>query len=303
MCAGDLSFDKVRAVIDVATPETERELRDQALECTVRELADVARMSAVRVTKPDSRPQHEGRYLRFNDEHRTMNAQLPAESYAATRAWIDALAAMVPSDRRHALGPASLRRAHGDGSSGSASAPDRFDRSTGTTSPYFVVVHAPIEALVAESGDTTELAGELERDGLIDCETVQRIACDATIAVAVDDDRRPHHVRGSCQEVPEPSPTPRSNATGPALSVPRLYQRDLHQCAPHRRLGNRAARPTFPTSLFSANTTTGWCTADGWTMSGDANGELRFVGPSGRVMVSRPSVLWTRVTAGSRASP
>jgi HNH endonuclease len=42
---------------------------------------------------------------------------------------------------------------------------------------------------------------------------------------------------------------------------------------------------------------------DGWTMAGDANGELRFVNPNGRVMVSRPSVLWTRVTAGSRASP
>jgi hypothetical protein len=35
----------------------------------------------------------------------------------------------------------------------------------------------------------------------------------------------------------------------------------------------------------------------GWTMSGNANGELTFTGPSGRVMTSRPSPLWTRVTA------
>ena len=34
----------------------------------------------------------------------------------------------------------------------------------------------------------SELAGELEHDGLIDIETVQRIACDATMVVAVDDD-------------------------------------------------------------------------------------------------------------------
>ena len=34
----------------------------------------------------------------------------------------------------------------------------------------------------------------------------------------------------------------------------------------------------------------------GWTMSGDANTELTFVGPTGRVMVSRPSPLWTAVT-------
>jgi hypothetical protein len=32
----------------------------------------------------------------------------------------------------------------------------------------------------------------------------------------------------------------------------------------------------------------------GWEMSGNANGVLRFVGPSGRVMTSRPSPLWTR---------
>jgi hypothetical protein len=34
-----------------------------------------------------------------------------------------------------------------------------------------------------------------------------------------------------------------------------------------------------------------------WTMTGDANDELRFVGPSGRIMTSRPSPLWTRVTS------
>ena len=41
-----------------------------------------------------------------------------------------------------------------------------------------------------------------------------------------------------------------------------------------------------------------------WTMSGDANEELTFVGPSGRVMTSRPSALWTRVgalTIGTRS--
>jgi len=34
-----------------------------------------------------------------------------------------------------------------------------------------------------------------------------------------------------------------------------------------------------------------------WTMTGDANEELTFLGPGGRVMTSRPSSKWTRVTA------
>jgi hypothetical protein len=31
-----------------------------------------------------------------------------------------------------------------------------------------------------------------------------------------------------------------------------------------------------------------------WRVTGNANGILRFVGPSGRTMTSRPSPLWTR---------
>ncbi|MGO8825689.1 MAG: hypothetical protein ACLQU9_10680 [Acidimicrobiales bacterium] len=34
-----------------------------------------------------------------------------------------------------------------------------------------------------------------------------------------------------------------------------------------------------------------------WTMTGNANAELTFVGPSGRPMTSRPSPAWTRVSA------
>ena len=45
----------------------------------------------------------------------------------------------------------------------------------------------PLENLVDETGDKSELAAELEHHGLIDVETVQRIACDATVVVAVDD--------------------------------------------------------------------------------------------------------------------
>ena len=43
LCAGEVSFDKVRVLSDVATPRTERRLCEQAKECTVRQLADIAR--------------------------------------------------------------------------------------------------------------------------------------------------------------------------------------------------------------------------------------------------------------------
>ena len=75
---------------------------------------------------------------------------------------------------------------HGSGSSSGSGSGSRA-RVT-TSSPYVVVVHAPLGALVDESGQESALAGDLERHGLIDAETLQRIACDATIVIATDDD-------------------------------------------------------------------------------------------------------------------
>ena len=102
LCAGEVSLDKVRAVIDVASPETDAELCDKARRSSVRELAEVAQMraarSAGRGTGPDSHAAHQRRYLRCNDAQRTMTLGLPAESYALARACVDAWAETVPAE-------------------------------------------------------------------------------------------------------------------------------------------------------------------------------------------------------------
>ncbi len=188
---GDHSLDKVRAVADVATPETDRELCDQAKGCTVRELADVARTKAP-PKAPSGRSEHDRRYLRFNETFRTMTVQLPPESFAATRAFLESRARQIPSDGEtpwdQRLCDAfieMIRSAGGQDQDAGARGQGTQRQGSATASPYFVVVHVPIETLVDESSD---LAGELERDGLISTETVRQIACDATIAIGVDDD-------------------------------------------------------------------------------------------------------------------
>ena len=101
LCAGEVSFDKVRAVADVATPRTERGLCEKAKECTVRELADIARSAGelARASSPaQGRSEHDRRSVRFNDEHRTMSVQLPRDSYAEARARVEAAAKEIPSD-------------------------------------------------------------------------------------------------------------------------------------------------------------------------------------------------------------
>ena len=62
----------------------------------MRELAEVAQDVAARARSASvspSRSEHDSRYLRFNDEHRTMSVQLPSEAYAQTKACVDAWAA------------------------------------------------------------------------------------------------------------------------------------------------------------------------------------------------------------------
>ena len=84
-----------------------------------------------------------------------------------------------------------------------------------------MVVHVPLAALVDESGESTDLAGELERDGLISTETVRQIACDATIAIGVDDDVGHTMYEGRARRDTLRRPAPRGHAPGPPLSLPR----------------------------------------------------------------------------------
>ena len=84
LSAGRVSFDKVRAVVKVATPETDAELAEAAAELSVRDLAELAR-SARSPGASDARSEQEARSLRCNDALRTVNAQLPQAAYVEVR--------------------------------------------------------------------------------------------------------------------------------------------------------------------------------------------------------------------------
>jgi hypothetical protein len=294
LCAGDLSFDKVRAVADVATHETDQELRDQAKECTVRQLADVARSKAA--PKPASgRSGHHRRFLRFNDQFRTMTVQLPPESFAETRTCLETRARNVPSDgetpwdQRLCDAFVELIRLANSGASDPAAAP----------SPYFVVVHVPLGALVDESSD---LAGELERDGLISAETVREIACDATIAIGVDDDVGHTMYEGRARRTPSDAQRREVMRRDRHCRFPgctNVTFTNAHHIVPWNSggrtdLGNIALMCVHHHHVVHSK---------GWEMTGNANEELTFVTPKGRVMTSRPSALWTNVTADPRSLP
>jgi hypothetical protein len=295
VCAGAISFDKMRAVADIATPETDEGLKEQAERCTVRELTDVARTMAqvaASHSPTSSRSDHERRFVRFNDPFRTVTAQFPAAVYAEVRTTLEARARQVPTD-----GETPWDQRVCDALTGIVSSSNTGTSGEGASgSPNFVVVHVPLEALVDDAIEATELAGELERDGLIDCETVQRLACDATIAVAIDDDAGHTMYEGRARRFPTDAQRREVMRRDRHCRFPgctNVTFTNVHHIVPWEPggktdLDNLALMCLHHHHVVHSN---------GWSMSGNPNEELAFAGPSGRPMASRPSPLWTRATA------
>jgi hypothetical protein len=291
--SGEISFDKLRAVSDVATPENEAGLLEEARARSVRELAVLARTRR-NAPLPDAAADHERRSLRCNDAVRTMTVQLPPESFAEARRRLEAMAKEVPSGD----GETSWDQRMADAFMGLI----RSGREGAETSPYFVVVHVPAAALVDETGEASELAGDLERGGLLNLETVRRVVCDATITLAVDDDLGHTMYEGRTRRDP----------TGPQHREVR--RRDRHCRFPgcwnevftnvhHIKEWKPDRGPTNLDNLaLLCVHHHGLVHSKQWTMSGNANDVLTFVGPSARVMTSRPSPLWTAGT-GPAATP
>jgi hypothetical protein len=144
----------------------------------------------------------------------------------------------------------------------------------------------PLRTLTDED---SELAGELEHRGLIDAVVARRLACDATLVVALDDDVGHTMYEGRARR--DPTPTQRRE----------LWRRDRHCRFPgcrnatfvnphHLRWWKRDNGKTDLDNLaLLCEHHHGLVHSKAWKLEGDANGELRFVGPSGRVMTSRPS--------------
>ena len=305
LSAGDISLDKVRAVAEVATPETDHEWRERAEQCSVADLAEVARTTAAAAAalgdssapSPSgsrSRSDHDRRFLRFNDGHRTLTAQLEPDAYAEVKATLEALAKEVPSDgetpwdQRLCDGFLALIRARASGAGSNAAASG--------ASPFLVVAHVPMSSLVEASGQATSLAGELDHVGLIDAETVRRIACDATIAIAVDDDVGHTMYEGRARRFPT------------AAQRREILRRDRHcrfpGCTNVTFANVHHIVPWEPDGRSDLDNLVLQCLyhhhlvhSDGWTMKGNANEELTITGPKGLVMTSRPSPLWTRASA------
>jgi Domain of unknown function (DUF222) len=290
LSTGDLSLDKMRNVVGLATPETDRELAACASDYTVAELGEVAG-SLRRGPDPLGKRGRSVGSTRFNESCHTMSVQFRAEEFAEVRTAVEAQAKALPSngetpwDQRQYDAFLGLFRAGASGRSG---------RGDGT-SPFFAVFHAPLAALIDETGDPSALVGDLERGGLISLETVRRLTCDATFVIAIDDDHGHTMYEGRQSRLPTAAQRREIWRRDRCCRFPGCRNAVFTQ--PHHldwwirggmtELQNLALLCKFHHDLVHSKS---------WTVSGDANTEIVFVGPSGRALTSRPSPRWTMIS-------
>jgi hypothetical protein len=290
LAEGELTFDKLAAVIAIATPDNDADLRRQARHCTVRQLRDHA---AAQRPRPATGRDYDARTLRFHDECHSIAIQLPAETYTECRAIIDHATKDIASDGTTPLDQrrcdAFLRLLRGRPSS-----------TRTATGGHTVVVHAPLSAILSDTADPadaalTEIGGELERHGLLDRATVQRIACDATIVLALDDDVGHTMYEGRAKRFPTPTQQREVIRRDRHCRFPGCTNwtfTNIHHLEEWKSDGGRTDLPNL---LLLCEFHHDTIHKKGWRVTGDANTELNFVGPTNRPMSSLPSPQWTRL--------
>jgi hypothetical protein len=318
---GALSFDKVRVAVRVATPESDASVLRQAQECTVRQLMDL-----VRVERGTSDEQAESRfdyrYLRFNDDRRSVTAQFTEDAYAVVRNAVTERARLFPSDgetrydqrRADALedlcsrtgtaagtdgadgtGGAEAVTAGTQSRSGSRSGSGSVPRSgsNGSSDPrggsnFFVVAHTDLSLLQGGTG-----RAEIERMGLLSAEAIRRITCNSNVALALDDAFGHTMFEGRSKRFATPSQRREIQRRDRRCRFPGCGNNiftDVHHVVHWADQGST----DLPNLVTLCDHHHHRVHEGRWRVSGNANGILRFVGPSGRAMTSRPSPLWTR---------
>jgi hypothetical protein len=324
---GALSFDKVRAAVELATPETDASVLRQAEECTVRQLNDLVR--AKRGTNDhQAAARHEDRYLRFNDARRMITAQLSEDAYAEVRGVVTDRARLFPSDgetrydQRRADAMLHICREAMAGRGGDVRGPGRMGvggegrvgvggegRSDGvdadgdgvsenegdgsgkgarSPSKFFVVAHTDLSFLRGASG-----GAEVERLGLLSREAIRRITCNATVTLALDDAFGHTMFEGRAKRFASETQRREVQRRDRGCRFPGCANNiftDVHHVVHWADQG-----PTdLPNLVTLCDHHHHRVHESKWRVTGNANGTLRFVGPNGRAMTSRPSPLWTR---------
>ena len=314
---GRLTLDVLAPLAAVATPQTDAGLAKAAEHWTPRQARQfVAEVKGA--TDAEAAAQVQRRFVRFDDQRNLIWAQLTSDSYALVKS------ALVGRARRHdhpsandpdyerfesrcadALVQICVEQGQGakagagasTGRPGGAAADQRASTGTGpNTTPVHggarttMIVHTDLDRLLYGDGYGH---ASLQGVGPISAEVARRLACNAHITLSFDAPDGATLDQKKLERDPSEAQRIEIRRRDNGCRFPGCGCR--HVTDVHHIVWASKQGPTVMSNLLTL------CVAHhsrvhelGWKMDGDAQAEVRFVSPHGRVFVSSPSPTWRR---------
>jgi hypothetical protein len=300
LAQGKLSFDQVRPLVEVAKPETDALLAEQATHWSAKQVRELAAAS-----RNQSDQQASGawarRFLRFDDRRRSLNGVLPDDQYVVVKRSLIARASRrlrdaPPFDQRMADALVAMckaeqpERTKGSGTSG----PGPQDGRAGGSAPSrpTVVVHADMAFLAGGEG-----AAELDVLGPLSREVARRLACDAKVLVSADDPQGQSLNLGRTRRHPSDAQRIAIRRRDKGCRFPGCSHTEFTDV--HHLRHWIDGGPTDLDNLIELCDEHHRCVHElGWTVTGDANEELTFRSPTGRLSTSTPSPVFSSARDG-----
>jgi hypothetical protein len=295
LAQGKLSFDQVKPLVEVAKPETDAALAEQATKWSakqVRELAEADR----RQSDGQASSMYSRRFLRFNDRRHTFSGYLPVDHYAKVKGLLFSRASRhvrdhTPFEQRMSDALVEVCAAAATGDAGGVGGVGGVGGAASPVRPT-VVVHADLTYLAGGTGEA-----ELDVLGPLSPEVARRLACDAKIIVSADDAEGHSIQQGGARRNPTAAQRLEIRRRDKGCRFPGCTFTeftDVHHVV-HWTNGGRTDIPNLVTLCDQHHRAVHEL---GWKMSGDANRLLSFRSPTGRVMSSTPSPTFKPARAG-----
>jgi Domain of unknown function (DUF222)/HNH endonuclease len=291
---GKLSFDQVKPLVEVANPDTDAALAEQATHWSakqVRELAAAARkQSDERATGSYAR-----RFLRFDDRRRSLTGVLPPDQYAVVKRSLVARATRrlrdrTPFDQR--MADALVTVCRGDGSGDTERGPDPRRAGGMRRNRPTVVVHADMAFLAGDDG-----AAELDVLGPLSREVARRLACDAKVLVSADAPNGQSLNLGRTRRDPTDAQRIAIRRRDKGCRFPGCTHTEFTDVHHVRHWIDGGS--TDLSNLVELCDEHHRCVHEmKWKISGDANVELIFRSPTGRASTSTPSPVFRAARDG-----
>ena len=288
---GKLSFDQVKPLVEVAKPETDAQLAEQATHWSAKQVRELA-MATRDQSDERSTGFYARRFLRFDDRRRSLTGVLPADQYAVVKSSLVARASRrlrdrTPFDQRMADALVSVCKGDVEGSSAPSHEGEAGDDGARAGGPRrnrpTVVVHADMSFLAGGDG-----GAELDVLGPVSREVARRLACDAKVLVSADDPDGRSLNLGRTRRDPSDAQRLEIRRRDKGCRFPGCTHTEFTDVHHVRHWVDGG--PTDLDNLVELCDQHHRCVHEmGWKISGDANLELTFRSPTGRRSASTPS--------------